>query len=133
MSLQHFILEDLSHPYIRTFSIFEESAEVFNNRILLPDPSPQLLINFGAPFIWEMENGSQVELPEAILFRSQINPVKIYSTGSCHFIGVSLHAWEPRFLLDEQIDLTGALILPLEGIWRDFTHLLKGTFHRRGR
>src|SRR5262245_30642292 len=132
MSLQHFILEDQYHPHIRSFSILEEASEVFNNRILLPDPSPEVLINFGAPLIWEMENGSQVELPHAILFRSQTKPLKIYATGSCRFIGITLPAWEPRLLVDERIDLTEAPITPLEGIWKDLTHLLEATYRQRG-
>jgi hypothetical protein len=118
MSLQHFILEELLHPDIRSFSILEEDQDVFNNRVLLPDPSPQLFINFGAPLIWEMENGLQVELPTAILVRSQTTPLKIYVTGSCRFIGITLQAWKPRLLVDEQIDLTGKPIIPLEDLWK---------------
>ena len=132
MSLQHFILEELSHPDVRSFSILEEHQDAFNNRILLPDPSPQLLINFGAPLIWEMENGSQVELSDAILVRSQTTPLKIYVTGSCRFIGITLQACEPRLLVEERIDLTGKPIIPLEGIWQDLTRLLEATFRRRG-
>src|SRR5262245_47499708 len=101
MSLQHFILEERYHPHIRSFSILEEPSEVFNNRILLPDPLPELLINFGGPMIWEMENDSRVELPRALLFRSQTKPLKIYATGPCRFIGITIPAWETRLLVDE--------------------------------
>jgi hypothetical protein len=129
MSLQHFILEDQYHPHIRSFPILEEASEVFNNRILLPDPFPEVLVNFGAPLIWEMENGSQVELPSALLFRSQTKPLKIYARDSCRFIGITVPAWEPRLLVDERIDLTETPITPLEGIWQDLTHLLEATYH----
>ena len=132
MSLQHFILDNRYHPRIRSFSVLEEPQDVFNKRILIPDPSPQLLINFGAPMIWETENGSQVELPDAVLFRPQTKPLKIFATGFCRFIGITLHAWEPRLIVDERIDLTETPLTPLEGIWQDLTLLLEATFRQRG-
>jgi hypothetical protein len=61
MSLRYFAPQSSLHPHVRSFAILEEPATVFNKRIILPDPHPVLLINFGAPFIWEMENGTQVE------------------------------------------------------------------------
>lgn len=132
MSLYYFNLEARYHPHIRSFSILEEPSEVFNKRIILPDPSPILLVNFGGPIIWEMENGSQVEVPYAMLVRAQTKPLKVYATGSCHIIGVNLHTWGLRFLVDEQTDLTATPIIPLVGPWRDLTHLLVATFRQRG-
>jgi AraC-like DNA-binding protein len=132
MSLRYFAPQSSPHSHVRSFAILEEPQTVFNKRIILPDPHPALLINFGAPFIWEMDSGTQVELPHAFFIMAQTRPLKIRATGPCHAIGLNLAAWATRLLVDEQITLADSQIIPLGAAWRDVTRLLQITFQRRG-
>ncbi|MEP7288796.1 MAG: AraC family transcriptional regulator [Chloroflexota bacterium] len=131
MSLRYFIPQSSLHPHVRSFAILEEPQTVFNKRIIFPDSHPALLINLGAPFMWEMESGTEVELPRAFFIGVQTKPLKLRATGPCHTIGLNVAAWGTRFLVDEQADLERLPIIPLGGAWRDLTQLLETTSHQR--
>jgi AraC-like DNA-binding protein len=131
MSFRYFT-PPASQPFVRSFSILEESQAAFNNRIILPDPYPALVINFGAPFACDMGQSRPVELPRAFLTRAQTEPPKVQATGPCHAIILSLHAWGARFLVGEQIDLAATPIVSLAGVGRDLIHLLEHTLRHRG-
>src|ERR1044071_8150625 len=98
MSLRYFIPQSSLHPHVRSFAILEEPHTVFNKRIILPDPHPALLINLGAPFFWEMETGTQVELPPAFFIMSQTRPLKIRAKGACNALALNLAPWGNRSL-----------------------------------
>lgn len=132
MSLRYYAPQGWSHPYIRSFSILEESQAVFNKRIILPDSYPELIINLGSHLFWEMGNSTKIKLPRAFLVWAQIRPIKIYASGSCHVIGVNLDAWGLRLLVDEQIDLSKTPIIPLGDNWLGLPHLLQATIRSRG-
>jgi AraC-like DNA-binding protein len=132
MSLRYFIPQSLLHPHVRSFAILEEPDFVFNKRIILPDSHPALLINLGAPFIWEMDNGTEVELPRAFFIGVQTKPLKLRATGMCHTIGLNAAPWGTRFLIDEQADLAKSPIVPLNGVWQDLTRTLELTVRQRG-
>jgi AraC-like DNA-binding protein len=132
MSMRYFTPPTAARPNVQSFTILEESGVDFNARILLPDPSPQLIINLGAPLIWEMQPGAHLELPRAWIALPQTRPLHLHATGSAHLIGINLYAWGPRFLVDEGIDLTAAPVIPLDGAWRDLTALVDTTHSRRG-
>jgi len=131
MGLRHFTPNPSLHRYVQSFSILEEHQAVFNKRIILPDSSPQLLINFGAPFIWDVTNRSQVELPRAFLVWASTGPLRIRATGPCYFIGVNFYAWGLRFLVDERINLAAGPIIPLDHDWPDLFRLLEKTLRQR--
>jgi AraC-like DNA-binding protein len=132
MSIRYFAPQSSLYPHVRSFAILEEPHTVFNKRIILPDPHPALFINFGAPFIWEMENGTQIELPRAFFVMAQTRPLKIRATGSCHAIGLNLAAWATRLLVDDEVTLADSQIIPLGAAWQDATRLLQTTLQRRG-
>ncbi|MEJ2598042.1 MAG: hypothetical protein P8Z00_06885 [Anaerolineales bacterium] len=132
MSLRYYTPQGLSHPYIRSFSILEESQAVFNRRIILPDSYPELIINLGSHLFGELGNGTNIKLPRAFLMWTQTCPLKIHASGSCHVVGLNLNAWGLRHLVDEQIDLSKTPIIPLDDIWQSLPHLLEATIRSRG-
>jgi AraC-like DNA-binding protein len=132
MSLRYFMPHLPLQSFIRSFSILEEPQTVFNKRLIVPDSFPALLVNLGAPFIWEMDNGMGVELPNAFFVRAQTHPLKIRATGACLAFGLNLMAWGSRFFVGEQVDLSSAPIVPLDGRWRELAPLLASTFATHG-
>src|SRR5262249_45336958 len=117
MSLRYFIPQSSLNPHVRSFAILEEPQLVFNKRIILPDSHPALLINLGAPYVWEMESGTQIELPRAFFIGVQTRPLKIRATGPCYTLGLNLAPWGTRFLVGEHADLSGLPVIPLDGDW----------------
>lgn len=118
---------------VRFLGIFEESEADFNRHIHMPDSYPGLVINVGAPLILEEDDGTRVELPSA--FFAGVFPnrhLKLRATGKCQYIGLSMYAWGTRFLIDKQVNLSAMPIVPLDGIWNDFTRTLEATFQRSG-
>jgi len=99
--------------------MIEEPHTVFNKRIKIPDSFPVIFINFGAPFIWEMENGTVVELPRRVLVNVQTKPLNIRATGWCQAIGLTLSPWATRFFVDDHVDLAAQPVTPLGGVWHD--------------
>jgi AraC-like DNA-binding protein len=132
MSLRYYVPQSSLYPHVRSFAILEEPAAVFNKRIILPDSYPALMINLGAPLLWELDSGRQVELPPAFLVGIQTRVLKMKATGPCYTLGLNLSAWGTRFLLDEHTSLTEAPIIPLDQSWRDLARLLERTSEQRG-
>ncbi|MBX3083467.1 MAG: helix-turn-helix transcriptional regulator [Anaerolineae bacterium] len=132
MSLRYFIPQPTLFPHVHSFATLQEPKTVFNKRIILADPHPALLINLGAPFVWETENGTQVELPPVFLIRAQTKTLKLRATGSCLAIGLNLKAWGTRLLIDEHVDLAASPIIMLDSAWHDLWHLLKATLAKYG-
>lgn len=131
MTLRYFTPQPLRSS-IRSFSILQEPETVFNKRIIVPDSFPALLINLGAPFVWERENGEPIQLPDVFFVRPQPRVLRLRATGFCQAIGVNLFAWDSRFFVGEQVDLKSSPIIPLDGIWQDFSRLAGVTFSSRG-
>lgn len=132
MSLRYYTSQGWSHAYIRSFSVLKESPAAFNQRIILPDSYPELILNLGSRLFWEMGRGAKVELPRAFLVWAQTHPLKIIASGTCHVVGVNLNAWGLRSLVDEQTDLSRTPVIPLEGAWQGLPHLLAATIRSRG-
>lgn len=122
-----------SQPDVKFLWTGGEQAVDFNrrSRLMLPDPIPTLLINCGAPLIWEQENGLQVELPRAVLVPLQTKPLTVRATGYMQAVGLNLFAWGTRSLLDENADLSAPLI-PLNDQWQDRARTLETVFNQRG-
>ncbi len=120
-------------PDVKYLFVGEGQEAEFNQRPpALPDPFPMLLINCGAPLLWEQENGLRVELPRAVFFPLQTKPLKtLWSAGDMQAIGLNLFAWGTRSLLDTGTDLS-ATIIPLNEQWQDRARTLEKIFHQRG-
>jgi len=132
MSLRVFTPSLPLQSYLRSFITIDEPYTVFNQRITMPDSYPVIFINFGAPFVWDMENGSSVELPRAIFVGLQTKPLKIRATGWCQAVGLVLLPWAIRLFVADGVDLAAKPIIPLNGVWDDFIPLLRTTISQRG-
>lgn len=97
----------------------------------MPDSHPGLLINIGAPIMLRADDGDWIELPRIFFGGLQYHHLNLRVTGTCRYVGLDMHAWGTRFLIDEQINLTTTPIVPLGGIWTDLAQTLEAMFSRR--
>jgi AraC-like DNA-binding protein len=123
MEFRYFTSES-ALPHVRAMWTREATIQHFNERFpALPDAFPMLAISRGAPLVWKMPNGIEVELPPAVFFRPQYHALNIDVRGDFKVIGLNVFAWGTRFVVDEQIDL-GAPVVPLDEPWQDFARSL---------
>ena len=116
---------------VRYLGVNEESEDDFNRKIHMPDSHPGLMINIGAPIMLRTDDSDWIELPRIFFGGIQKRHLNLRATGTCRYIGLDMHAWGTRFLIDEEINLTTTPIVPLGGIWTDVAQTLEDTFSRR--
>lgn len=113
--------------------ILEEAQTIYNHDAVLPDSSVELVVNCGAPLIWEMEDGTQVETPRVFLKGLQDKPLRLKVIGDCsQLIGMRLCAWSAPSLLDTQAKRADTPIIAPSRDWRDLARSLEATVRRSG-
>jgi AraC-like DNA-binding protein len=132
MQFRYFTSES-ALPHVRAMWTSEATVQDFNQRFpALPDPFPMLALSFGAPPVWTMPNGVEVELPPTVFFRPQYQALNVNirrGHGNFKAIGLNIFAWGTRFVVDGQIDI-GMPVVPLDEYWQDFARSLSGVLEQ---
>ncbi len=105
MTQHHFTPDPTLQGDIRTFWTLEETAEEFNSSDIFPDSYMELIINCGAPIVYE-EDGKILELPRVLLNPLQSKPARARAKGVAQLVSVSLYPWAVRSLIGTEPDLT---------------------------
>jgi AraC-like DNA-binding protein len=99
---------------------------------ILPDAHVELIFNCSAGHFLELPSGEQVEMPRVCLNGLQNRPLRFRMQGACHFISVRLNAWAMRHFVDLPNDIQSPCAIPLNHVWKDFSHTLEATMQRSG-
>jgi AraC-like DNA-binding protein len=127
MSLRYYRPQSARLNFVESFGILDEPQAAFNQRCLLPDSRPVVLINLGAPLLWE-----GTSLPRVVFLPAQARLLRLWASGATHTLGLHLAGWAMRLLVDEPVDPRAAPIVPLGGDWSRLAAALAGTLQRQG-
>src|SRR5689334_2640442 len=130
---QHFYHPpDILRPTVKSLTVLEEPRETFNRRLVLPEPYPGVLFNFGAPFVWLRDDGTRFELPPVFFSGLHMRPLNVFASGPCRAVGFNLMAWGARALVDPHADLNASPVIPLAGPWLDLAAALRTALDHHG-
>src|ERR1700686_2381805 len=88
--LPHSSLQD----YVKCFWILErEYTREDPNEDVTPDAFIELIFNFGAPYVLQMENRPEREMPMAFLVGLQQKPLRFRSSGTVKLLATRFYAW----------------------------------------
>jgi AraC-like DNA-binding protein len=116
---------------IKCFWTLEEPRELYNRDAILPDSYVELIVNIGAPLLWETEHGTH-ELPSVFLLGLQKKPLKLHTTGLSQLVAMRLYAWSVIPLLDLNVALGETPIIALDETWQKLAPMLATKAARGG-
>jgi AraC-like DNA-binding protein len=96
--------------------MIDETQEVYNRGLVLPDSFTELVINCGAPMSFQRGDSAPVELPRVFFAQLQTSPMRFRVEGQAQFISVGLYPWTAHALfglpMPEQ-----EMFVPLDQKW----------------
>lgn len=116
---------------VHVFWHLEGAQEVYNQRDIVPDSYRELIINLGAPILFETGRGL-VRMPRVFLCPLQQRPHRFFALGACQIIGISMYPWTVPTLLGEAAALESTSHVALGTAWQDFAAHLDLVAHRLG-
>jgi AraC-like DNA-binding protein len=112
--------------------LLEEPQEIFNRDCIVSDSYVELILNCGAPLVWEPQHGQQIELPQAFVIRLHTQPLRLRATGLCQIIGIRFYAWSVLPLLESNRYTRQLPFFEVAQGWQAFAQSLRQTVHQRG-
>lgn len=110
----------------------EEEQGIYNRDGIMPDSYANLIINCGAPLLWEPTPGQQVRLPQVFVIGLHTQPLSLRATGLCQLIGFQAHSWSLRTFVDGNVLLHRHSLLEANDRWHVFARGLRHTLQHRG-
>ena len=108
---------------IKCFWILEEPQATYNRDIVLPDSYTELIINCGAPLVWQDEAGKDIQLPRIFLKQLTTIPLRFKVQGDvCQLISIRLYTWKATSILSTVSSQTYTPILSLDNHWQHLAH-----------
>lgn len=120
------------HSFALNYWYLEEDQAIYNRDFIVSDSYVNLVINCGAPLLWEPKPGQQVPLPQAFVIGIHTQPLSIRATGRCQIIGIQSYAWSIRSFLSRSLSLRSGLIFEADIHWQVLAHSLRRTVDHHG-
>lgn len=118
---------------VRCFWMLEDTQVNYNNKDIVPDPFVELVVNCGAPFVWESEDGTSVEMPRVYVNSLQTRPLRMKATGPVQCIFMRLYPWAAHPIIDAQTPVENSSIFVLDNKeWRDVATAIERTLRLHG-
>lgn len=117
--------------HIKCFWTQEEERSVYNRDAILPDSYVELIVNIGAPLLWQSEHGTH-ELPRVFLLGLQKKPLILRALGLSQLVAMRVYAWSVVPLLALNKTLGDAAIIVLDDTWQKLAPLLKAKTAQNG-
>lgn len=114
------------------FWALDEAQHIYNRDDILPDANIEVVVNCGAPLVFETDNGSYIELPRVLINGVQQRPLKLRALGQCQLVGMRLYPWTLSALIGEQAFSTNTPLTGVSGEWQKFAQSLEKVVCRDG-
>lgn len=117
--LPHSSLQD----YVKCFWILErEYTPEDPNEEVMPDASVELILNFGAPYVLQVEGQPDRKMPTAFLVGLQKRPLLFRSHGTVMIVATRFYAWGISPFLDTKAQAPNNPTIKLGREWHDLAN-----------
>jgi hypothetical protein len=112
--------------YVKCFWILEREYTLEDpNEEVTPDASVELIFNFGAPYVLQVENQPDREMPMAFLVGLQNKPLLFRSEGTVKIVATRFYAWGISPFLDTKAQTPNSPTIKLGREWRDLANRIE--------
>ena len=109
--------------YVKCFWILErEYTPDDPNEEVMPDASVELILNFGAPYVLQVDGQPDRKMPTAFLVGLQKRPLLFRSNGTVRIVSIRFYAWGISPFLDTKAQTPNNPTINLGREWRELAN-----------